>query len=43
MRTDVADVAERVALMIEHGVRVASFAEAPNPELVAHVATPVWS
>jgi NAD(P)H-dependent flavin oxidoreductase YrpB (nitropropane dioxygenase family) len=35
MRTDVADVAERVALMIEHGVRVASFAQAPNPELVA--------
>ena len=35
MRTDVADVADRVALMIEHGVRVASFAQAPNPELVA--------
>ena len=35
MRTDVADVAERVALMIENGVRVASFAQAPNPELVA--------
>jgi NAD(P)H-dependent flavin oxidoreductase YrpB (nitropropane dioxygenase family) len=35
MRTDVADVADRVALMIEHGVRVASFAQAPSPELVA--------
>jgi NAD(P)H-dependent flavin oxidoreductase YrpB (nitropropane dioxygenase family) len=35
MRTDVADVGERVALMIDNGVRVASFAQAPNPELVA--------
>jgi NAD(P)H-dependent flavin oxidoreductase YrpB (nitropropane dioxygenase family) len=35
MRTDVADVGDRVALMIEHGVRVASFAQAPKPELVA--------
>ena len=34
MRTDVADVGDRVALMIEHGVRVASFAQAPRPELV---------
>ena len=34
MRTDVADVADRVALMIDNGVRVASFAQAPNPELV---------
>jgi len=34
MRTDVADVGDRVALMIENGVRVASFAQAPNPELV---------
>ena len=34
MRTDVADVGDRVALMIEHDVRVASFAQAPNPELV---------
>jgi NAD(P)H-dependent flavin oxidoreductase YrpB (nitropropane dioxygenase family) len=31
MRTDVGD---RVDLMIEHGVRVASFAQAPNPALV---------
>lgn len=34
MRTDVADVGDRVALMIENGVRVASFAQAPNPDLV---------
>ncbi len=34
MRTDVADVADRVALMIDNGVRVASFAQAPRPELV---------
>ena len=34
MRTDVADVGDRVALMIENGVRVASFAQAPNPALV---------
>ena len=35
MRTDVADVGERVTLMIDNGVRVASFAQAPSPELVA--------
>lgn len=35
MRTDVDDVGERVALMIDNGVRVASFAQAPQPELVA--------
>lgn len=34
LRTDVADVDDRVALMIDHGVRVASFAQAPNPDLV---------
>jgi NAD(P)H-dependent flavin oxidoreductase YrpB (nitropropane dioxygenase family) len=34
MRTDVADVGERVALMIDNGVKVASFAQAPHPELV---------
>ena len=34
LRTDVADVGERVALMIDNGVRVASFAQAPNPALV---------
>jgi NAD(P)H-dependent flavin oxidoreductase YrpB (nitropropane dioxygenase family) len=35
LRTDVADVADRIALMIETGARVASFAQAPNPALVA--------
>ena len=35
MRTDVADVGQRVALMIDNGVRVASFAQAPQPDLVA--------
>ena len=34
MRTDADDVGERVSLMIDNGVRVASFAQAPNPELV---------
>jgi NAD(P)H-dependent flavin oxidoreductase YrpB (nitropropane dioxygenase family) len=34
MRTDVADVGDRMALMIEHDVKVASFAQAPKPELV---------
>src|ERR1700709_1511089 len=34
MRTDVADVGDRVALMIDNGVRVASFAQAPTPEPV---------
>ena len=34
LRTDVADVTDRIALMIETGVRVASFAQAPNPTLV---------
>ncbi len=35
LRTDVADVAERIDLMIETGARVASFAQAPNEKLVA--------
>ncbi|HEY6472556.1 MAG TPA: nitronate monooxygenase [Acidimicrobiales bacterium] len=34
LRTDVADVADRIELMIEAGARVASFAQAPNPALV---------
>ena len=34
LRTDVADVADRVALMIDNGVKVASFAQAPKPDLV---------
>jgi NAD(P)H-dependent flavin oxidoreductase YrpB (nitropropane dioxygenase family) len=35
LRTDVADVADRVAMMIDAGAKVASFAQAPNPDLVA--------
>ena len=35
LRTDAADVGERIELMIEAGARVASFAQAPNPALVA--------
>ncbi len=35
LRTDVDDVGRRVDLMIDHGVRVASFAQAPNPALVS--------
>ena len=35
LRTDAADVTERIELMIETGARVASFAQAPNPALVA--------
>ncbi len=35
LRTDAADVHERIELMIETGARVASFAQAPNAALVA--------
>lgn len=35
LRTDVDDVGERVAMMIDSGVTVASFAQAPSPELVS--------
>ncbi len=35
LRTDVADVGDRIELMIETGASVASFAQAPNPDLVA--------
>ena len=35
LRTDAVDVHERIELMIENGARVASFAQAPNPALVA--------
>lgn len=34
LRTDVADVAERISLMVATGVKVASFAQAPNADLV---------
>ncbi|GAA5061076.1 NAD(P)H-dependent flavin oxidoreductase YrpB (nitropropane dioxygenase family) [Thermocatellispora tengchongensis] len=35
LRADAADAAERARLLIEHGVRVASFALAPSRELIA--------
>jgi len=35
MRTDVEDVAKRVDLLVDQGVRVASFAQAPRPDTVA--------
>ena len=34
LRTDAADVEERVALLVGSGVKVASFAQAPRPDLV---------
>jgi NAD(P)H-dependent flavin oxidoreductase YrpB (nitropropane dioxygenase family) len=34
LRTDVADVEDRIRLMIDAGAKVASFAQAPNPALV---------
>jgi NAD(P)H-dependent flavin oxidoreductase YrpB (nitropropane dioxygenase family) len=37
LRTDGADVADRIALLIERGVRVASFAQAPRPDMVARL------
>jgi NAD(P)H-dependent flavin oxidoreductase YrpB (nitropropane dioxygenase family) len=37
LRTDSADIADRVALIVGSGVRVASFAQAPRPELVARL------
>ena len=35
LRADSADVRERIALMIDQGVKVASFAQAPKPDLIA--------
>lgn len=35
LRTDVEDVDRRIGLMVDRGVRVASFAQAPRPDLVA--------
>lgn len=37
LRADAADAADRVSIMIEEGVRVASFALAPSPELIAEL------
>ncbi len=34
LRTDVADVDDRIRLMVDGGARVASFAQAPRPDLV---------
>jgi NAD(P)H-dependent flavin oxidoreductase YrpB (nitropropane dioxygenase family) len=37
LRADAGDAADRCALLIEHGVKVASFALAPKPELIARL------
>jgi NAD(P)H-dependent flavin oxidoreductase YrpB (nitropropane dioxygenase family) len=37
MRADAADAGERIAMLIDHGVAVASFAQAPKPELIARL------
>lgn len=37
LRADAADVDERIELMVQHGVAVASFAQAPRPELIARL------
>lgn len=37
LRADASDAGDRVTLLIEHGVKVASFALAPRPELIARL------
>ncbi|HUI03824.1 MAG TPA: nitronate monooxygenase [Acidimicrobiales bacterium] len=37
LRTDSADVGERIAILVENAVRVASFAQAPRPDMVARL------
>ncbi len=37
LRTDSSDVGERVSLLIDTGVKVASFAQAPRPDLVSRL------
>ncbi len=37
LRTDAADVSERIELLVDAGVKVASFAQAPKKELVARL------
>lgn len=37
LRADSADVVDRIELMIDQGVKVASFAQAPKPELIARL------
>ena len=37
LRTDAPDSAERIAVLVEAGVKVASFAQAPRPDMVARL------
>jgi NAD(P)H-dependent flavin oxidoreductase YrpB (nitropropane dioxygenase family) len=37
LRTDAPDSSERIALLVETGVKVASFAQAPRPDMVAQL------
>jgi len=37
LRTDAADVEERIGVIVDAGVRVASFAQAPRPDMVARL------
>jgi NAD(P)H-dependent flavin oxidoreductase YrpB (nitropropane dioxygenase family) len=37
LRTDAPDSSERIALLVEAGVKVASFAQAPRPDMVAQL------
>jgi NAD(P)H-dependent flavin oxidoreductase YrpB (nitropropane dioxygenase family) len=37
LRTDAPDSSERIALLVEAGVKVASFAQAPRPDMVARL------
>jgi len=37
LRADSADVQDRISLMIDEGIKVASFAQAPKPELISRL------
>ena len=37
LRADSADVKDRISLMIDEGIKVASFAQAPKPDLISHL------
>jgi NAD(P)H-dependent flavin oxidoreductase YrpB (nitropropane dioxygenase family) len=37
LRADSADVKDRISLMINEGIKVASFAQAPKPDLISHL------
>ena len=37
LRADSADVKDRISLMIDEGIKVASFAQAPKPELISRL------